>query len=298
MNHLRMCLAVAAAGCCWVSLAQSDQTVSIGLDNPALVQRPVGINGLMATEVALDDAYNEADVPALFEDDMDVPVLLDGEGDPDEATMRYVRVGKKVYHVSNTTDNRAVYKTSGVKPENCFIVISKKEFRLYVYEKVGKDTVLVAHYPVCYAKNYGNKQRKGDMKTPECTMKNPFTISQIQDASTWRHDFGDGRGNVKAYGNWFMRLVTPGHSGIGIHGSTNTESSVPGRDSEGCIRLRDADIIHLKQNYARVKTKVIIKPLAQGKLPFERKAEQALGDQYQSPREGYTLLPGAQFVNR
>ena len=47
-----------------------------------------------------------------------------------------------------------------------------------------------------------------------------------------------------------------------------------------------------------MKTKVIIKPLAQGKLLFERKAEQALGDQYQSPREGYTLLPGAQFVNR
>ncbi|MBQ8656438.1 MAG: L,D-transpeptidase [Prevotella sp.] len=276
---------------CLTSSAQSEQTVSIGLDrDEAFYQTPVGVNGLLIAEgaVPVNDMDEEVTVPALFED----------EGDPDEANMCYVKVGKKVYHVSNTTDSRAVYRTTGVKPENCFIVISKQEFRLYIYERVGQDTLLVAHYPVCYARNYGNKQRRGDMKTPESTLKKPFTISQIQDASTWRHDFGDGRGNVKAYGNWFLRLVTPGHSGIGIHGSTNNESSIPGRDSEGCIRLRDADIIHLKENYARVKTRVIIKPLAQGKLPFEVKAEQRLGGQYQAPKPGYTLLPGAQFVRQ
>ena len=211
--------------------------------------------------------------------------------------MRDVRVGQKVYHVSNTTDERAVYKAEGVNAQNCFIVISKQEFRLYVYEKVGRDTLLVAHYPVCYAKYADNKKKRGDMRTPESTMKKPFTISQIQDASGWKHDFHDGRGSVKAYGNWFMRLVTPPHTGIGIHGSTNNESSIPGQDSEGCIRLRDADIIHLKSNYARVGTKVVIKPIGQGKLPFELRAEQQLGSQYHSPQAGYTLLPGAQFVN-
>lgn len=218
------------------------------------------------------------------------------QNDPSESNMRWVRVGQKVYHVSNTTDSSMVYKTAGVKPQNCFIVISKQEFRLYVYEVSGRDTLLVAHYPVCYAKYPDNKKKKGDMRTPECTMAKPFTISQIQDASSWRHDFKDGRGNVKAYGNWFMRLVTPGHSGIGIHGSTNNEASIPGRDSEGCIRLRDADIIHLKTNYARVQTKVIIKPINQGKLPFEIKAEQRLGNRYKKPTDGYTLLAGATFV--
>lgn len=215
-----------------------------------------------------------------------------------DQNMCYVRVGQKVYHVSNTTDQRAVYKTEGVNAQNCFIVISKKEFRLYVYEKVGRDTVLVGHYPVCYAKYPDNKKRKGDMRTPESTMKNPFTISQIQDASGWRHDFKDGRGNVKAYGNWFMRLMTPGHSGIGIHGSTNNEASIPGRDSEGCIRLRDADIIHLKTNYARVNTRVVIKPCSEGKLPFELKAEKRLGNNYHAPSPGYTLPAGAQFVEQ
>ena len=108
---------------------------------------------------------------------------------------------------------------------------------------VGGDTLLMAKFPACLSKNKGQKQRRGDMRTPECTQAKPFYIDAIKDASAWYHDFKDGRGSIKAYGAWFLRLVTPGHKGIGIHGSTNNESSVPGRASEGCIRLRDPDII-------------------------------------------------------
>jgi lipoprotein-anchoring transpeptidase ErfK/SrfK len=109
------------------------------------------------------------------------------------------------------------------------------------------------------------------MRTPESPAGKPFKITMIQDASTWRHDFKDGRGNILAYGHWFLRLETPGHSGIGIHGSTNNESSVPGRASEGCIRLRDADIITLKEKYAYVGMPVIIKSESQGLFPWEKK---------------------------
>lgn len=142
--------------------------------------------------------------------------------------------------------------------KQCFIVISKPELHLSVYEDQEGDTVLLAQYPVCVGKNFGQKQKTGDMKTPECTFDNPFSITQIQPASTWVHDFGDGRGSIQAYGNWFMRLKTPGFSGIGIHGSTNNENSVPGRGSEGCIRLRDEDLDLLKERYAFVGMKVII----------------------------------------
>ena len=222
-----------------------------------------------------------------------------GTNKPADEDMTYVQVGKKTYHVYDYTDQMHVYKKpSEVVAKNCFIVISKKEYRIYVYEVAGRDTLLVAHYPVCYALNPENKQRVGDMKTPECSMEKPFYISQIQPASSWKHDFKDGRGSVPSYGAWFLRLVTPGHSGIGIHGSTSNEASVPGRDSEGCIRLRDNDIKHLKENYARVNTHVVIKSIKQGKLPFEKKAEQALGKNYCAPVKGYTLTAGAKFVGR
>lgn len=155
-----------------------------------------------------------------------------------------------------------------------FIVISKKDLRLYVYGTINGDTALLAKYPACLSKVKGQKQRVGDMKTPSCPVGKPFSITQIQDASTWKHDFKDGRGNIKAYGNWFLRLKTPGHNGIGIHGSTNNAESVPGRASEGCIRLRDKDIIDLKERYARVGMKVYILDEETSQLPFEAKAQQ------------------------
>ena len=152
----------------------------------------------------------------------------------------------------------ATYYSEVVNKKNCFIIISKPEYRLYVCEVVDGDTVKRVHYPVCVGLAKGQKQRKGDMKTPECTAENPFTITEIVDASKWTHDFGDGRGSILSYGNWFMRLKTPGHSGIGIHGSTNNESSVPGRGSEGCIRLRNNDLDELKAKYAFVGMRVVI----------------------------------------
>ena len=154
--------------------------------------------------------------------------------------------------------------------KSSFIVISKKDLNLRVYDVVKGDTVLLQEFPACLSKNKGNKQRKGDMKTPESPKGKPFRISQIQNASSWHHDFKDGRGSTKAYGNWFLRLATPGHSGIGIHGSTNNEKSVPGRASEGCIRLLDADIITLKEKYAYVGMPVIIKTENEGLYPWEK----------------------------
>lgn len=171
-------------------------------------------------------------------------------------------------------DKAVLYQAPGnVEKKNTFIVISKKEQRLYVYGKMADgERVLLAKYPVCLSKNKGQKQRRGDMKTPSSPKDKPFTISMIQDASTWKHDFKDGRGNIKAYGHWFLRLVTPGHSGIGIHGSTNNEASVPGRASEGCIRLRDQDIIELKEKFAYVKMPVYVKDEEEGPWDWEIQA--------------------------
>ena len=160
--------------------------------------------------------------------------------------------------IKAVTSDSATFYSEVVNMKNCFIVISKPEYRLYVCEVVNGDTLKRVHYPVCVGKNKGQKQKPGDMKTPECTAKNPFIITEIVDASKWTHDFGDGRGAILAYGDWFMRLKTPGHSGIGIHGSTNDESSVPGRGSEGCIRLRNDDLNELKAKYAFVGMRVVI----------------------------------------
>ena len=187
-------------------------------------------------------------------------------------------INSETAYVSNEDGNESyrpdtakLFYEGHIDKEKTFIVISKLNLQLSVYAEVNGDTTLIARYPVCLSRNKGQKEKSGDMKTPESEPGKPFTIKQIQDASDWEHDFGDGRGKILAYGHWFLRLETP-FSGIGIHGSTNNEDKMPGRDSEGCIRMRDNDLNHLHDNYAHVGMPVIIKAENQGNLPFENKA--------------------------
>lgn len=54
--------------------------------------------------------------------------------------------------------------------QNCFIVMSKKDYYLYVYEAQGADTVMVARYDCAFGLKKGNKTGQGDMRTPHCTI--------------------------------------------------------------------------------------------------------------------------------
>ena len=71
--------------------------------------------------------------------------------------------------VTTIPADSATFYSEVVNKKNCFIVISKPEYRLYVCEVVNGDTLKRVHYPVCVGKNKGQKQKPGDMKTPECT---------------------------------------------------------------------------------------------------------------------------------
>lgn len=202
--------------------------------------------------------------------------------------MKSLDTGTKTYNVADIDDSMRIYREE-VDKDSCFFVISKREYRLYVYLISAGDTLLAAHFPVCYAMYPEAKEKSGDMRTPECDMDNPFEITEIVNASNWHHDFGDGRGNIPSYGAWFMRLRT-GFNGVGIHGSTSNEASVPGRDSEGCIRLRDDDLLFLHDLYAQVGTPVVIKSITADRYPFENHAQEAVGDNYRAPHEGNPLF--------
>ena len=164
--------------------------------------------------------------------------------------------------------------------KNCFILLSKKDYYLYVYEPQNGDTVMLARFDCAFALKKGDKSKQGDMRTPHCvSMSKPFYVSEIKNASSWCHDFGDGRGSIKSYGDYFIRLLLAGHqvegnNSIGIHGSTNNEESVPGRASEGCIRLKDNDIKILRENFVTEKMMVIIKAEDVDDYDFEIKAMQ------------------------
>lgn len=123
-------------------------------------------------------------------------------------------------------------------PEARIIVVSKQDMRLRVYDYKGTRLM---DYGIACGKNFGQKHKVGDMKTPE----GMFFVQSIEDASERTHDFGDGLGEIQgAYGPYFIRLDTPGNKGIGIHG-THDPLSIGTRATEGCIRLNNNDLVEL-----------------------------------------------------
>ena len=132
------------------------------------------------------------------------------------------------------------------------IVVSKKALQLYVINEKN-DTLF--QRPIACGVNLGNKTMIGDKKTPE----GEFKIKYMYDATSWKHDFGDGQGMREgAYGPLFFRLNVPGFNDIGIHGTIFPES-IGTRSSEGCIRMRNEDIKALYK-YCYLGMTVIIEP--------------------------------------
>ena len=144
---------------------------------------------------------------------------------------------------------QAKQKTEENKPVPAYtIVIDKSDFSL----TVKKDDKIEKVYEIAIGKNSGQKEKVGDMRTPT----GEFVVDEILDASYWKHDFKDGKGEIEgAYGPWFISLVT-GWDGIGIHG-THDPASIKTMVSEGCIRMNNADVEELKAK-TQVGTKVII----------------------------------------
>jgi lipoprotein-anchoring transpeptidase ErfK/SrfK len=131
-----------------------------------------------------------------------------------------------------------------------WILVTKSDFSLVQYRGIRE----IARFSVAIGAKPGDKQRVGDMRTPEGV----FRVVSIDDSKHWVHDFGDGEGPVAgAYGPWFIRLET-GWKGIGIHG-THDPGSIGTRASEGCIRMKNEELLQIVEKTAPG-TVVVIRP--------------------------------------
>ncbi|MDR1731937.1 MAG: L,D-transpeptidase [Synergistaceae bacterium] len=136
-----------------------------------------------------------------------------------------------------------------VRDDQNWIRINKSTYMLYLYR--GKN---VNHsYRIAVGRNSGDKQRRGDNRTPTGI----FEVQSIENASAWTHDFRDGKGEIQgAYGPWFIRLKTGKWRGIGIHG-THAPESIGTMVSEGCVRMLNDDLEEVKK-FASRGMKVVI----------------------------------------
>ena len=145
-------------------------------------------------------------------------------------------------------------------------------YKIYVHKashtlELYRNGKAYKSYGCATGSNTGDKQRPGDHRTPISwgyimasipgaepwtpSEYVPFVVDEVLYAGDWTHDFGDGKGEIAgAYGPWFISLNT-GWDGIGIHG-THDEDSIGTNASEGCIRLRNADVQELKDIICQV----------------------------------------------
>jgi len=120
-----------------------------------------------------------------------------------------------------------------------FIVVDKDRMEVIRFDRYGVELV---SFDMACAKNYGTKHKRSDSRTPEGF----FSVRKVHDSTDWHYVSDDGvRSNKKGeFGPRFIRLNVPGTTQIGIHG-TCVPSSIGGRRSHGCIRLRNEDIMKL-----------------------------------------------------
>jgi len=146
-----------------------------------------------------------------------------------------------------STEERFRQRLPRMISQGDYLLVEKSQFRLRHF----RDGKVIGNYPVALGKNPDDKTREGDNATPE----GYYEVNFIKDASTWTHDFKDGKGVIKgAYGPFFIALYTGAKGsfsgktwrGIGIHG-THNPSSIGTNASEGCIRLHNNDLLILKK---------------------------------------------------
>jgi len=110
--------------------------------------------------------------------------------------------------------------------------------------------------PCATGRREGQKTKVGDMRTPE----GAFRVQQIQDASFWQPYVDKKTGDTIGYGPYFIRIDTGNWKGIGIHGTDeNHEHEIGTNASHGCIRLKNDDLLKVKE-LSRVGQKILIFP--------------------------------------
>lgn len=135
------------------------------------------------------------------------------------------------------------------------LVVDKKHNRLYVYERSidGAPPKLVRDFYVSTGKLQGNKNIKGDLRTPEGVY---FVTSHIPKEKL-PDKYGVGAFPVN-YPNELDRKMGKTGYGIWLHGTDSASYSRPPRDSEGCVVMTNTDLSALQSEIKPGVTPIVI----------------------------------------
>lgn len=135
------------------------------------------------------------------------------------------------------------------------VVVDKSRNRLYLFENLGSDRPprLVVDYYSVFGKLPGNKQERGDLRTPEGVY---FVTGHIP-GERLPNRYGTQAFPLD-YPNEFDLRSGKSGSGIWLHGTDRDYYSRPPQDSDGCVVLANDDLQALGRHLSPGKTPVVI----------------------------------------
>ena len=134
------------------------------------------------------------------------------------------------------------------------ILVEKSRHRLYLYQRLEDGGIsMLRDYYVSTGKSNGNKNIRGDLKTPEGVY---FVTSFIPD-NKLPDKYGVAAFPVNYPNELDARLGKTGY-GIWLHGTDSQSYSRPPLDSEGCVVLANKDLKSIKSFITPGVTPVVI----------------------------------------
>lgn len=145
------------------------------------------------------------------------------------------------------------------------ILVDKKDQKLFVYQNDNGQILRVFEAPCSTGKNKGPKSLAGDAKTPEGI----FFVNQILRNTQPNETYGS-IAYALDYPNLMDRRAGRGGNNIWIHGTTR--ALVPFQ-SNGCVVLKDTDVLKLEDFIQIQKTPIVISDYIQWVHPSQIERE-------------------------
>lgn len=130
------------------------------------------------------------------------------------------------------------------------LVVEKSSQRFFIYEYLDGEYFIRRTFPISTGENEGDKMREGDVKTPEGFYL--FTLKHL------KRELADIYGVLAFpmdYPNFWDKRLGKNGNGIWIHGTNRV--LIP-RDSNGCVALKNIDIMELESLISLNKTPILI----------------------------------------
>lgn len=144
------------------------------------------------------------------------------------------------------------------------LVVEKRSQTARLYRWTSRGIALERTYPVTTGQASGEKQRRGDLRTPDGV----YTVQDLIPGDKLPEIYGPFALPLNYPNAWDRMRGRDGH-GIWIHGSNRLTQPFRPRETRGCVVMRGEDLLHLANLVQPQLTPVIIAET----VPFKPREE-------------------------